>query len=185
MIEDTIKDAENRMKKSIESLKQDLMTVRTGRANTALVDHLIVDYYGTPTPLNQIASVATPEARMITIQPWDKSAVQGIEKAILKSDLGLNPSNDGNVIRVPIPPLTEERRRDLVKLVHKRLEEGKIAIRNVRRDAIEHLRSQEKQKAISQDEQRKGQERLQKLTDTYVAQAEQHGSQKEAELLEI
>lgn len=185
MIEDTLREAETKMKKSIDALKRELASLRTGRANTSLVEHINADYYGTPTPLNQLGTISTPEARLITIQAWDREAVVSIEKAIQKSDLGLNPSVDGTTVRIPVPPLTEERRRDLTKIVRKRVEEDKIAIRNVRRDGIETLRSREKAKEISEDELKKGQERLQKLTDAHVIQADQLGAQKEADLLEV
>jgi len=185
MIEDTIKSTESRMQKSIEAMTRDLASIRTGRASTALVEHLSVDYYGAPTPLNQLATIAIPEPRLITIQVWDKQAVLSIEKAILKSDLGLNPSNDGTVIRLPVPALTQDRRRELAKLVKKRTEEARIAVRNVRRDGIEELRGLEKQKEISQDDQHRGQDRIQTLTDSYVAKVDEVGIQKEAELMEV
>ena len=185
MIDEVLKDAEGRMKKSVEALGRDLAGMRTGRASAALVEHVSVDYYGTPTPLNQLATITVPDARLIAVQAWDKGAVASIEKAILKSPLGLNPSNDGNLIRIPIPPLTEERRRELVKVVRRRVEEGKVAVRNVRRDALEHLRALEKEKKVSQDADRKAQERLQALTDSSVAQVEKLASQKEAELMEV
>src|SRR3972149_6984128 len=168
MIEETLDDAEDRMKKAVEALKRELATIRTGRARPSLVDHLRVDYYGTPTPLNQLATVSAPEARPPTTQPWDRKSLGAIEKAIQKSDLGLNPSNDGQIIRLVIPQLTEERRKELVKLVHRRVEEGRVAVRNVRRDCLEHLRRLEKDKEISEDDDRRAQERLQKLTDQYI-----------------
>jgi ribosome recycling factor len=185
MIEESLTDAEERMKKAAEALKRELATIRTGRAQTSLVDHLRVDYYGTPTPLNQLATVSAPEARLLTIQPWDRQALTAIEKAIQKSDLGLNPSNDGHVIRLVIPQLTEDRRRELVKLVHRRVEDGRVAARNVRRDCLEHLRRMEKDKEISEDDDRKAQERLQKLTDQYIKDIDEIGHQKEEELLEV
>jgi ribosome recycling factor len=185
MIDETIADAEQRMGKALEALKRELATVRTGRANPALVDHLKVDYYGTSTPLQQLASVAVPEARMLTIQPWDKGAMDAIEKAIQKSDLGLNPTNDGNIIRLVIPQLTEDRRRELVRVVHKKVEEGRVAVRNVRRDAHEMLRELLKEKEISEDEEHRAQEQLQKVTDRYVEQADDIGQDKEQELLEV
>lgn len=185
MTDKVLKEAENRMKKSVEALGRDLAGIRTGRANAALVEHLVVDYYGAATPLNQLATIATPEARLITIQAWDRQAVTAIEKAIQKSDLGLNPSNDGTLIRLAIPPLTEQRRKDLAKVVRKRVEEAKIAVRNVRRDGIEQLRTMEKDKQISQDDQKRAQERLQHFTDTHVAQTDKLGSQKEAEVMEV
>jgi ribosome recycling factor len=184
MIEETLADAEERMKKAVEALKRELAAIRTGRAQPSLVDHVRVDYYGTPTPVNQLATVSAPEARLLTIQPWDRQTLRAIEKAIQKSDLGLNPTNDGQIIRLAIPQLTEERRRELVKLVHRRVEEGRVAARNVRRDCLEHLRRLEKDKEISEDDDRRGQERLQKLTDQYVKDIDGLGRQKEEELLE-
>ena len=185
MIDETLKDAEDRMAKAVEALRRELATVRTGRANPALVDHLKVDYYGTPTPLKQLASVMVPEARLLTIQPWDKGSLTAIEKAIQKSDLGLNPSNDGSLIRLAIPPLTEERRRELVRMVHKKVEEGRVAIRNVRRDAHSMLRELLHDKEISEDQEHNAQEELQKVTDRFIAEADRVGQEKEEELLEV
>ena len=185
LVKETIAEGEERMAKAIEALKRDLATVRTGRANPALVEHVRVDYYGTPTPLKQLASVTVPEARLLTIQPWDKGSLPAIEKAIQKSDLGLNPSSDGNVIRLAIPPLTEERRRELVKVVHKKVEEGRVEIRNIRRDAHEMLRDFKKGKEISDDQEFNAQEDLQKVTDRFIADADKIGQEKEAELLEV
>jgi ribosome recycling factor len=185
MIEDALKDAEHRMQSAIAALDREMDTVRTGRARPALVETLKIDYYGAPTPLNQVATINAPEPRMITIQPWDKTQLGAIEKAIQKSDLGLNPTNDGNIIRLLIPPLTEDRRKELAKLVHKKTEDGRVAVRNVRRDALEELRKLQHDKEISDDEERRAQERLQKLTDRYVAEIEKHGQAKEQELLEV
>jgi len=185
MIDDTLRDAEHRMQSAVTALDRDLDTVRTGRARPALVETLKVEYYGTPTPLNQMAAINAPEPRLITIQPWDKTQLSTIEKAIQKSDLGLNPTNDGNIIRLVIPPLTEERRKDLVKVVHKKAEEGRVAVRNVRRDSLEELRKLQHAKEISDDDERRAQERLQKLTDRYVAEIDRHGQTKEQELLEV
>jgi ribosome recycling factor len=185
MIEESLADAEERMKKTVEALKRELATIRTGRAQPSLVDHVRVDYYGTPTPLNQLATVSAPEARLLTIQPWDRQSLGAIEKAIQKSDLGLNPSNDGQIIRLTIPQLTEDRRKELVKLVHRRVEEGRVAVRNVRRDCLEHLRRMEKEKEISEDDDRRAQERLQKRTDHYIEEVESLGREKEGELLEV
>jgi ribosome recycling factor len=185
VIDETLADAEERMGKAIDALRRDLATVRTGRASPGLVDHLRVDYYGTPTPLKQLASIAVPEARMITIQPWDKGSLGLIEKAIQKSDLGLNPTNDGQLIRLVIPQLTEERRRDLVKVVHKKVEDGRVAIRNVRRDAHTLLRELLHDKEISEDQEHNAQEQLQKVTDRFIAEAEKVGQEKEHELLEV
>jgi ribosome recycling factor len=185
MIADVLEDAEDRMKKSLEALQRELTAIRTGHAHTGLVDHVRVEYYGTATPLNQMATVAAPEARLLTIQPWDRSALGAIEKALMKSDLGLTPSNDGAIIRLAIPVLTEQRRKDLIKVVHSRVEEGRVAIRNVRRDALDKLRRMTQAKEISDDDQRKGQDQLQKLTDRYVTAVEQRGKEKEAELMEV
>jgi ribosome recycling factor len=185
MLQDVLNDAEDRMKKSVEALQRELAAIRTGHAHVGLVDHVRVDYYGTPTPLNQLATVAAPEPRLLTIQPWDRNALPAIEKAIQKSDLGLTPSNDGAIIRLAIPPLTEQRRKELIKLVHARVEEGRVAIRNIRRDDIEKLRRMTHDKEISEDDQKKGQEQLQKLTDKYIAEVDQRGKAKEAELMEV
>jgi len=185
IVQETLKDADERMGKAIEALHRDLATVRTGRANPALVDSLKVEYYGTPTPLQQLASVSVPEARLLVIQPYDKGSISDIEKAILKSDLGLNPSNDGSVIRLAIPPLTEDRRKELVKTVHKKVEDGRVGIRNVRRDAHEMLRDLKKDKDISEDQEHNAQEELQKITDRFISDADGIGREKERELLEI
>jgi ribosome recycling factor len=185
MIEDVLSDASSRMGKTIESLKKDLATVRTGRATPALVDSITVDYYGAPTPLKQIATISVPEARLLVIQPWDNSTIGEIKKALQKSELGLNPSSDGNLIRLSIPPLSEERRKELVKVVHKKTEDGRVALRNIRRDALEMLREFEREKEISQDEQKRAQERLQEITDKFIAEAGKAAEAKEAELLEI
>ena len=185
MIDETLKDAVSRMLKSVDALARDLQAIRTGRASTSLVEHVTVDYHGTPMPLNQLATIAVPEARLITIQPWDKGVVTAIEKAIQRSDLGLNPANDGVVIRLPIPPLTQERRKEMAKMVRKRVEEAKIAIRNVRRDGVEAVRGLEKDKQISQDDQRRAQDRIQTLTDQYITRVDKLGEQKEAELMEV
>lgn len=185
MIDDTLKDAEHRMQSALGALDRELDGVRTGRARPALVETLKVEYYGTPTPLNQMASIAAPDARLITIQPWDKGILGSIEKAIQKSDLGLNPTNDGNVIRLAIPQLTEDRRKELVKVVHKKTEDARVAVRNVRRDALDALRKLQHDKQVSDDDERRAQERLQKLTDKYVADAERRGRNKEEDLLEV
>ena len=185
MIEETHADAEQRMGKAVDALKRELATVRTGRANPALLEHLRVDYYGTPTSLQQLATVMVPEARMLTIQPWDKGSMEAIEKAIQRSDLGLTPSNDGTIIRLVIPQLTEDRRKDMVRIVHKKIEDGRIAIRNVRRDAHEMLRDLQREKEISEDDEKRAQEQLQKITDHFVSRADGIGSEKEQELLEV
>jgi ribosome recycling factor len=185
MIQDVIKDAEDRMKKSVDALQRELTAIRTGHAHVGLVEHVIVDYHGTPMPVNQLATIAAPEARLLTIQPWDHNTLGMIEKAIQKSDLGLTPSNDGAVIRLPIPPLTEQRRKELIKVVHTRVEEGRVAVRNVRRDALEKVRRMVHDKEASEDDQHKAQDQLQKLTDKYVADIDQRGKGKEAELMEV
>ena len=178
-------DAEKKMQKSIELLRHELTNIRTGRATPALVEHIKVEYAGVPTPLNQLAGVSVPGARLLVIQPWDRSSIHSIEKAILKSDLGLTPINDGHVIRLSIPPLTAERRQELVKVVRKRVEEKKIVIRNLRREAMDELKGLEKNKDISQDEHKHAQIQIQKLTDSAIADAEQVGRDKEAELTEV
>lgn len=180
-----LKDAEERMKKVLSTLDKEYSRLRTGRASTSLLDGVRVDYYGTPTQLDQLASVATPDSRSITIQPWDRKAFSDIEKAIMKSDLGLTPVNDGKVIRINIPPLTEDRRKDLVKVAKKHTEEAKVAVRNVRRDANEALKKKKNDKTISEDDQRKGQEDVQKLTDSYIAKTDEAFSRKEKEIMEI
>ncbi len=185
MIDDTLRDAEHRMQSAVSALDRDLDTVRTGRARPALVETLKVEYYGTPTPLNQLATINAPEPRLITIQPWDKTQLGTIEKAIQKSDIGLNPTNDGNLIRLVVPPLTEDRRKELVKVVHKKAEDGRVAVRNVRRDSLEVLRKLQHDKEVSDDDERRAQERLQKLTDKYVGEIDRHGYTKEQELLEV
>jgi ribosome recycling factor len=185
MADDPYDDAERRMKKAVEALQRDLQSIRTGRASPALVERLMVEYYGTPTPLLQIAGIHATDARTLTIQPWDKKALPDIEKAIQKSDIGINPTNDGTVIRLALPPLTEERRRDLVKQVHKKLDEAKVAVRNIRRDAHDHLRAQEKNKEITTDDLKQETDRLQKLTDRQIADLDQVGQAKEREIMEI
>ena len=181
----TLWNIEQKMRKSIEILKKELATIRTGRATPALIEHIKVEYAGVLTPLNQIAGISAPEARLLVIQPWDKGSIRSIEKAILKSDLGLNPTSDGSIIRISIPPLTEERRQELTKTVRRRVEEGRIAIRNLRREAMEDLKRLEKNKDISQDEYKRTLDQLQKLTDSFIAEAEQIGREKEVELTEI
>ena len=185
MISRTLWNVEEKMQKSVEVLERELGTIRTGRAAPVLVEHMRVEYAGVPTPLNQIAGISAPGARLLVIQPWDKSSIHSIEKAILKSDLGLNPSSDGSVIRIEIPPLTEERRHELVKKVRGRVEEGRIAIRNLRREAMEELKGDEKNKDISQDEYKRTLSQLQKLTDSFIVEAEQVGRDKEVELMEV
>jgi ribosome recycling factor len=185
MIDDVFNDAKDRMTKAVDALRRELATIRTGRAHPGLVEHLRVDYYGVPTPLNQLATISVPDPRLLTIQPWDRQAMGAIEKAILKSDLSLTPANDGVIIRLSIPQLTEERRRELAKVVHKKVEEGRVEVRNIRRDGHEELRRLQREKLISEDDQFRGQEKLQKLTDEYVQQVERVGEEKEAELLAV
>jgi ribosome recycling factor len=185
MLKDVIKDAEERMDKAVEALQLDLRSIRTGRASPALVERLPVDYYGVPTPLNQLAGISAPEPRMLMIRPWDRSSMGLIEKAILKSDLGLTPNNDGQVIRLMIPQLTEERRRDLSRIVAKRVEEARIACRNIRRDAIDMLRELEKEKLISEDELFGGRDQIQEVTDGYIKKVDEIGKAKEAEIMEV
>jgi len=185
MIEQILKDTDSKMQKTLNALTHELSTIRTGRATPALVDHIKVDYHGVLTPLNQVASISIPEAKMILIQPWDRTSIRDIEKAILKSELGLNPTSDGNVIRIIIPALTEERRKDLIKTVHKRLEEIRVALRNIRRDGIENLKRAEKEKKISQDQLSRGNEQMQKLIDNYIDKVNKIGQDKESEIMEI
>ncbi len=178
-------DAEERMEKALAALDREFAKLRTGRASTALVDNIKVDYYGTPTPIGQMSSVAVPDSRTITIQPWDRSAFGLIEKAIQKSDLGLNPQNDGKVIRITIPPLTEDRRKELTKVAKKFTEESKIAMRNIRRDVNDSLKKLEKSKALSEDELKKAIDDAQKLTDAYVSKCDAKAALKEKEIMEI
>ena len=185
MIKDILNDAESRMRSALQVLHDDLAAIRTGRASPALVERLQVEYYGTPTPLQQLASISVPEPRSLMIKPFDSSTIKTIEKAILASDLGLNPNNDGKAIHLNLPPLTEERRRDLVKHMHHRLEESRIAIRNIRRDAHNDMREFEKEKLISEDELKRGEDDLQKLTDKYIEEIAGQGKKKEAEILEV
>jgi ribosome recycling factor len=185
MIDDVFNDSKDRMTKAVDALRRELATIRTGRAHPGLVEHLRVDYYGVPTPLNQLATISVPDPRLLTIQPWDRQAMGAIEKAILKSDLSLTPTNDGTIIRLSIPQLTEERRRELAKVVRKKVEEGREEVRNIRRDAHDELRRLQREKLISEDDQYRGQEKLQKLTDEFVQQVERLGEEKEAELLAV
>ena len=178
-------DAEDRMEKALTALDRDYAKLRTGRATTSLVDDIKVDYYGTMTPIKQLASVAIPDSRTVTIQPWDRGAFSHVEKAILKSDLGLTPMNDGKLIRIAIPPLTEERRRELTKVAKKYTEDAKVAIRNVRRDVNDGLKKLEKDKVLSEDELKKAMEDIQKITDSYVGKADVKASAKEKEIMEI
>jgi ribosome recycling factor len=177
--------AELKMKKSIEAIQKELTSIRTGHASPTLIEHLRVDYAGTILPLNQLASITAPQANLLVVQPWDKGSMSSIEKAIQKSELGLNPINDGRVIRITIPSLNEERRQELLKIVHRRIEEGKVAIRNERRDALEKLKAQEKEKEISQDEHKLLQSQLQKITDAYTVNMEKIGKDKEKEVMAV
>ncbi|MBA1333890.1 MAG: Ribosome recycling factor [Firmicutes bacterium] len=179
------KETEEKMKKTVKVLEEELATIRAGRANPALLDKVMVEYYGVPTPLNQIAGLSAPEARLLIIQPYDSTALGNIEKAILKSDLGLNPSNDGRIIRLVIPQLTEERRRELVKLVKKYGEEAKVAIRNERRNANDELKRMKKDGDITEDDEKKAQDEVQKLTDRYVENIDQVVAKKEQEIMEV
>lgn len=175
----------DKMERALEALKKDLAGIRTGRASLAIFDGVNVDYYGVPTPINQVATLAIPESRLITIQPWDPKIISEIEKAIQKSDLGLNPTNDGKLIRLAIPPLTEERRKQIIKHVHKRVEDAKVATRNIRRDSKEEIKKLEKEKHLSEDDTRRSLEELQKSTDSYIKRADEIMSHKEAELMEV
>lgn len=183
-LQDIYKDAEERMKKSVEHVHHELTRIRTGRATPELLDVVKVDYYGSNVPLNQVATITAPEPRMLVIQPWEKRMIAEIEKAILQSDLGLNPANDGNVVRLPIPELSEERRKDLLKLVKKFCEDGRIAIRNIRRDYNDHVKKMEKDHGISEDESRGAIDDVQKLTDNYIEEINQQFDKKEKEILE-
>ena len=185
MIKDLLKELDGRMSKTVDVLQSDLLIIRTGRASPALVERLQIEYYGTMTPLNQIASISVPEPRLITIRPWDASALRAIEKAILTSELGLTPQNDGKLIRLTIPRLTEERRRDLVRVVQRRVEEGKVALRNIRREAIDDLRQFEKEKLITEDDFHRGRDQIQELTNEFADKMDELGKRKEKEILEV
>ena len=185
MTADLFGGAERRMQKAVDALKQDLGAIRAGRASAALVDRITIEYYGTPTPINQVASISVPEARLLVIQPWDRKLLVDIEKAIQRSDLGINPTNDGQVIRLNIPPMSEDRRRDLVKMLHKKLDEHKVAVRNIRRDVQDKLREREKKKEVSEDELKRSTEKLQKLTDRFIEDMDKVGKSKEVEILEV
>lgn len=185
MIDEILDELRQRMNRSVEVLQEDLLGIRTGRASPALVEKLPVEYYGALTPLNQVAGIAVPEPRLLVIRPWDPAALPAIERAILKSDLGLTPINDGKLIRLHIPRLTEERRRELVKLVARRVEEARVAIRNLRRDALKDLQEFEKEKMISEDDFFHGKEEVQKLTDEFIARIDEIGRRKEEEVMEI
>jgi ribosome recycling factor len=185
MLTETYDDAKDRMEKSLVALKREFNRVRTGRASASLLDGIRLDYYGTPTPLNQLSSISTPEPRLILIQPWDPQALPDIEKAILKSELGLNPNNDGKILRIAIPPLTEERRKELVKVVHKMAEENKVALRSIRRDANEMVKDLKKEKEITEDDAFKAQDEIQEITDGFVKRIDKMAEDKEKEILEF
>ena len=185
MASEVLRNAEEKMHKTAEGLKKELATLRTGHATPALVEHIKVDYAGVPMPLNQLAGISAPEARLLVIQPWDKTCLRNIEKAILTSDLGLTPLNDGNIIRINIPPLSEERRQELTKVVRRRVEERRVAIRNLRHEAMNELKELEKKRGISQDEEKRLLGQLQKITDGLIATAEQIGRDKETELTQV
>ena len=183
--EQVLTDVDARMDRTLEAFRRDLTQLRTGRAAPSLVENLTVDYYGTATPLKQIASISAPDARAIMVQPWDRGSLREIEKSLQRSEMGFNPSNDGNVITVPIPPLTNERRQEMVKLLRRKAEESKVSVRNVRRDGLETLRKMERDKGISQDENRRAQDQLQKVTDGHTRQVDDTASAKEAEILQV
>ena len=183
--ETVLAEVERKMGRTIEALQRDLTSLRTGRATPSLIENVAVDYYGSPTPLKQIASISAPDARAILIQPWDKQALNEIERSLMRSEMGFNPSNDGSMITVPIPPLNQERRQELVRLLKRKIEEGKVSIRNVRRDGLESLRKLERDKAISQDENRRSQDQLQKTTDAHIKNIDQVSSTKETEILQV
>lgn len=185
MIKDLLKESESRMRSAISVLEHDLSGIRTGRAHPGLVEKIHVEYYGSDTPLMQLASISVPEPRSLLIKPFDKSTMKAVEKAILASDLGLTPNNDGQAIRLNLPPLTEERRRDLVKMVHHRLEESRVAVRNVRRDSMKDLKEFENEKMVSEDERKRGEEDLQKMVDKLVAEIDAIGKRKEQEIMEV
>ncbi|MFO8152399.1 ribosome recycling factor [Thioalkalivibrio sp.] len=185
MSEATFKDASQRMDKTLESLRSEFTKIRTGRAHTSLLDHVMVEYYGSEVPINQVANVNVEDARTLTVAPWERNMVGKVEKAIMTSDLGLNPATAGTVIRVPLPALTEERRRDLVKVVRAEAENARVAIRNIRRDVNHSLKQEVKDKEISEDEEHRGEERVQKLTDDHIARIDQMLAEKEAELMEV
>ncbi|MFC2011358.1 ribosome recycling factor [Chloroflexota bacterium] len=185
MTSQVLSNIEGKMRKAVEGMNKELATIRTGRATPSLIEHIKVEYAGVSTPLNQIAGISVPDARLLVIQPWDKSSMRNIEKAILASDLGLNPVNDGNVIRINIPPLSEERRQELIKVVRKRVEERRIVVRNLRREAMDELKELEKNKDISQDDHKRALNQLQKLTDSFIADTQQIGQDKEADLMQV
>ena len=183
--ESVLADATRRMDQSIEALRRDLNNLRTGRAAPSLLEDVPIDYYGTPTPLKQLASITAPDARAILVQPWDRQSLRDIERGLMKSEMGFNPSNDGNIITVPIPPLTQERRQEMVRLLKRKIEDGKVSVRNVRRDAQDTLRKMERDKNLSQDENRRSQDQLQKATDAHTRSMDEIGASKEAEIMQV
>jgi ribosome recycling factor len=183
--QDVMAEMERKMGRSVEALKRELNSLRTGRATPSLVENISVDYYGTPTPLNQLASISAPDARAIMVQPWDRQSLSEIEKSLMRSEMGFNPSNDGNIITVPIPPLNQERRQDLVRLLKRKIEDSKVAVRNVRREGVDNLRKMERDKSISQDENRRTQDQLQKATDVHTRQIDDIATTKEAEIMQV
>jgi ribosome recycling factor len=185
MISEVLKDAEDRMKKGVEAMKKEYTTIRAGRANPNMLDKIVVEYYGAATPINQLANISVPEPRMLALQPWDKSSLPAIEKAILKSDLGLNPSSDGTVIRLIIPQLTADRRTEIVKTIKKKAEDARVAIRNIRRDANDHLKKLEKDHSASEDEVKRAQDDCQKMTDKYIKEIDHIMDTKEKEIMEV
>jgi ribosome recycling factor len=185
MVNETLEGIETKMRASVKVFREDLAAIRTGHASPALVEHIKVEYAGVPTPLNQLAGLSAPEVGLLVIQPWDRGSIGSIEKAILKSELGLNPSSDGNIIRIAIPPLSEERRQELIKVVHRRVEERRVSVRSLRHEAMNALKKMEKDKEISQDEHKRAQDLLQKLTDRFIADIEDIGKDKEKELMEV
>lgn len=185
MLKEILNESEMKMQKTIEILRKDYSVLRAGRANPAILEKVQVDYYGTPTPINQLANISAPEPRLLTVQPWDKSAVPNVEKAIMKSDLGLNPSSDGSVIRIVIPQLTEERRKELVKVIKKKAEEARVSVRNIRREANEKIKGLEKAKDVPEDDAKKGQDDAQKLTDKYIKEIDNVLAKKEKEIMEV
>jgi ribosome recycling factor len=185
MVEEVLQEAERKMRKAVDTTGEEFSTVRTGKASTSLLSRVMVDYYGQPTPLNQISSISAPEPSLLIVAPYDKSVIKDVERAILQADLGINPANDGQVLRLPIPKLTEERRKEMIKMVHVRAEEGKVAVRNVRREGIEDLRAFEKESEITKDDLNRGQKEIQKLTDGFVHEIDEMLKTKEKELMEV
>lgn len=180
-----LSDTQSKMDRAVDAFKRELNNLRTGRATPALVEDVSVEYYGTPTPLKQLASISAPDARAIMVQPWDKQALRDIERGLMKSEMGFNPSNDGNVITVPIPPLTQERRQEMVRLLKRKIEDGKVSVRNIRRDGVDSLRKLERDKSISQDQNRRSQEQIQKTTDSHIETIDEIGAAKEAEIMQV